>query len=127
MRMSAWCRLLLPLGAAGLVAAAGGVPAHPARVLIQGTGIYPESITSTSDGTLIIGSIGKGSVFRSKAGATAEPWIAAGTQGLLSVFGVLADEKSQTLWVCSSEATNGSFVAAPGDHSSAECRVTIET
>jgi hypothetical protein len=118
-RKSVWCRVLLPLGTAGLLAAAGAVSAHPARVLIQGTGIYPESITSTFDGTLIIGSIGKGSVFRSKAGATAEPWIAAGTQGLLSVFGVLADEKSQTLWVCSSEATNGSFLAAAGQASAA--------
>lgn len=63
---------------------------------------FPESITSTSDGTLIIGSLGKGMIFRAaKGAATAEPWIQPGTNGLNSVLGVLADEKSGTLWVCS--------------------------
>jgi hypothetical protein len=33
---------------------------------------------------------------------TAEEWIKPGTGGLKSVFGVYADEKGKTLWVCSS-------------------------
>ena len=42
-------------------------------------------------------------IFRVKPGAaTAEAWIQPGTEGLANVFGVFADEKSNTLWACSS-------------------------
>src|ERR1019366_10327657 len=82
---------------AGLAAAAA------TEVLLPGERIFPESITSTKDGTLIIGSLGKGYILRAKPGAAeADVWIQPGTNGLNSVLGVLADEKSNTLWVCSS-------------------------
>jgi sugar lactone lactonase YvrE len=69
--------------------------------------VFPESITSTKDGALIIGSITQGVVYRAAPGAgTAALWIKPGTNGLLSVFGVLADEPSNTLWVCSTNATS---------------------
>ncbi|MGO9994863.1 MAG: PQQ-dependent sugar dehydrogenase [Steroidobacteraceae bacterium] len=46
----------------------------PAELAIPGDKIYPESLTSTADGTVIIGSIGTRTIFRVKPGsATAEP------------------------------------------------------
>lgn len=67
-----------------------------------------ESLTSTNDGTLIIGSTTKSEIFRaSKGAATADVWIKPGTNGLQRVLGVLADEPSGTLWACSSGSLGG--------------------
>jgi sugar lactone lactonase YvrE len=64
--------------------------------------VFPESITSTADGTLIVGSLGHGNVSRIAPGkTTAEEWIKPGSGGLNQVLGVYADEKAKTLWVCS--------------------------
>jgi sugar lactone lactonase YvrE len=66
--------------------------------------VFPESITSTPDGTLIVGSLGHGNVLRIAPGQTAaEEWIKPGTNGLNSVLGVFADEKNKVLWVCSNK------------------------
>ena len=72
-------------------------------VVIDDTDVYPESMSAAKDGTLFIGSI-KGIVFRAKPGrAKAEPWIKPSDEnGLLSLLGVLTDERSDTLWTCSS-------------------------
>jgi sugar lactone lactonase YvrE len=62
-----------------------------------------ESLTSTNDGALIISSTTKSEIFRAAKGApTADVWIKPGTNGLQRVLGVLADERSGTLWACSS-------------------------
>jgi hypothetical protein len=88
----------LVLGAAAQLAAT----APPAEVFITGQGIFPESMTSSKDGSLIIGSIGTQQIFRARPGsASAEPWIVAGTGGMRSIFGVFADDKSNTLYACS--------------------------
>ena len=85
----------------------------PAQLAIPGERIYPESLTSTADGTVIIGSIGARTIFRVKRGsATAEPWIGPGSEPTLGVFGVFADDQSNTLWACFS-SVHGS------DHGSA--------
>ena len=69
--------------------------------------IFPESLTSTKDGTLFFGSLGQDSVYRAtSSGTKAEVWIQPKSNGLSTVLGVLADEKSGTLWVCAS-ATGG--------------------
>jgi sugar lactone lactonase YvrE len=69
--------------------------------------VFPESITSTADGTLIVGSLGHGNVSRIAPGKTlAEEWIKPGTGGLNQVLGVFADEKARTLWVCSNNLDN---------------------
>jgi sugar lactone lactonase YvrE len=87
--------------------AATGYAAQPTEITLSGTRIFPESITSTSDGTLIIGSLGHGNVLRIAPGKTdAEEWIKPGTGGLNGVLGVFADEKSKTLWVCSNNLDN---------------------
>jgi sugar lactone lactonase YvrE len=72
------------------------------EITLPGTRVFPESITSTADGTLIVGSLGHGNVSRIAPGKTmAEEWIKPGTGGLNQVLGVYADEKGKTLWVCS--------------------------
>ncbi len=71
-------------------------------MVIDDTSVYPESVTSMSDGTLINGSV-KGIVYRAQAAQTkATPWIRSTPEnGMLSVLGVLADERAKTLWLCS--------------------------
>src|SRR5581483_11559581 len=83
------------------VARAGAGPLPD--VIIGDTDVYPESMSAAKDGTLYIGSI-KGIVFRAKPGSPkAEPWIRpTARNGLLSLLGVLTDERSDTLWLCSS-------------------------
>ena len=80
---------------------------HITELVLPGKGVFPESITSTSDGTLIVGSLGHGSVSRIAPGKTgAEEWIKPGTGGLNGVLGVFADEKGKNLWVCSNNLEN---------------------
>jgi streptogramin lyase len=75
-------------------------------VTLPGDRVFPESVTSTTDGTLYVGSFAGGGVMRAKLGsAEAEPFIAPGAFDTRSTFGVLADEKSGTLWVCSNDAS----------------------
>jgi sugar lactone lactonase YvrE len=66
-------------------------------VTVNDTGIQAENLTSSRDGTVYIGSMAKGKVYRAASGAAqAESWI----EGLTSVTGLLADDKTGTLWVC---------------------------
>ena len=66
---------------------------------------FPESLTSTCDGTLYVGSLNLGGVVRVVPGGMAEPFIQPGAAGSRSVLGVLADENSGTLYVCSNDMT----------------------
>lgn len=73
------------------------------ELVIDGPTTFPESITSTRDGTIITSSVGSGGIFKAAPGAaTATQWIAPGDNGLLDTLGVLADDASNSLWVCSS-------------------------
>jgi sugar lactone lactonase YvrE len=85
-----------------LIAASGYAAQSITEITLPGTRIFPESITSTSDGTLIIGSLGHGDVSRIAPGtAQVEEWIKPGTGGLNQILGVYADQEAKTLWVCS--------------------------
>jgi sugar lactone lactonase YvrE len=88
---------------AGFVLAVGTCAAqHITEITLPGTRVFPESITSTSDGTLIVGSLGHGDILRISPGKTvASEWVKPGTAGLNNVLGVYADEKGKLLWVCS--------------------------
>ncbi len=104
--------------AIGAVALAGSIgaarAAAPSVVAVPGDRVYPESITATSDGTLIIGSLAEGNIYRATPGAgEAELWVKQADAGFLSVLGVLADEKAGTLWVCSSDLSSAG-VSVPG-------------
>jgi len=72
---------------------------------------FPESVTSTSDGTIYTGSFRNGGVLRAKPGGKAEEFIKPGAGGSRSTFGVLADAKSGTLYVCSNDV---SAMGVPG-------------
>lgn len=84
------------------------VRAADANISIPGTAVFPESITSTSDGSLYIGSVGKAQIFKVAPESTeAQPFIAPGTGGIKQVFGVFADDSTGTLWACSNEVGAG--------------------
>jgi hypothetical protein len=90
--------------AAMMMAGCAAVPDAAPRgdILIDGTGVHPESVTSTAEGALFTGSIG-GTIYRAAPGeSVAKPFIIPTSEnGLRSVFGVLADSRSGRLWACS--------------------------
>lgn len=105
-RWSAGIAFTVCFGALVYWPGAGRAAGDRAEVLFPGGRAYPESITATADGTLFAGSIAEGGVFRVRPGSdTAERWIQPGAAGTMSTLGVLADERSGTLWVCSSDAS----------------------
>jgi streptogramin lyase len=68
------------------------------EITINDTGVQAENLTSSQDGTVYFGSTAKGTIYRAApGGAQAEPWIRASAAGLSNV---LADDKTNTLWVC---------------------------
>ncbi len=85
--------------AARIVAAAAPLP----DIVMDGSNLYPESMSSAADGSVYIGSM-KGIVFRARPGsAKATPWIKPSARnGILTLLGVLVDEPERTLWLCSS-------------------------
>lgn len=77
------------------------------EVTISEAGAQPENLTSRADGTVYFGSMATGTIYRAAPGAgEAEPWILPSNSGLTRVLGVLADEDTNTLWVCQN-ATGG--------------------
>lgn len=77
------------------------------EVTINDSDVAPENLTSSQDGTVYFGSTSNGTIYRAAPGAArAEPWILASATGLTNVLGVLADDKTNTLWVCQN-ATGG--------------------
>ncbi len=73
-------------------------------IIIPGEQAYPESMSAASDGTIYISSIAAGGIARVKPGESkAEMWIKPGAFDTRSTFGVLVDEPSKTLWVCSND------------------------
>ena len=95
-------RLFYPLRPIWLALGISGCLSSPLLaaepVLVPFPHDFAESVTATSDGALIFSSFTGGRIGRAAQGATeASEWIKPGTNGLLSVLGVLADEKSNTL------------------------------
>lgn len=72
------------------------------RIVIDDTGVFPESLSSDAAGNVYIGSLAKGGIYKAAAGQDkATSFIPAGAGGMHSVLGVLAD--GRTLWVCSTD------------------------
>ena len=95
-------RSAMSIGA--LVGIAGVALAQPTQIIIDDTRVFPESLTSTADGTIIIGSMDLGTVYRAAPGASkATAWIAAKPNGLGRVLGVFANDAANTLWVCTND------------------------
>lgn len=71
------------------------------ELTINDSDVRAENLTSSQDGTVYFGSMAKGTIYRAAPGAAqAEPWILASATGLTNVLGVLADDRTNTLWVC---------------------------
>jgi sugar lactone lactonase YvrE len=106
------------LGTAGwalmLGIATGGVASAQTAPASVPDKSFPESVTSTKDGTLYAGSVNLGGVVKVTPGGKPEQFIKPGANGSRAVFGVLADEKSGTLYVCSNDIT-GFGVPGPSD------------
>ena len=102
--------LIVTVGLACVVQAA-----DRAEITFADGKIFPESVTSTRDGTLYFGSLGLDSVYRAAPSSVkASAWILPKTNGLQTVLGVFADEAAGTLWVCAS-ATGGRGAPAVGE------------
>lgn len=84
-------------------------PVAAETIVMNGERLFPESITSDAVGNIYIGS-NPGVIFRATVGdETAEPWITPDDEnGLVTVFGVLADDQSGLLWVCSNDMSGAS-------------------
>src|ERR1700733_7739239 len=79
---------------------AASAPAGPLPdIVMDGTNLYPESMSSAPDGSVYIGSM-KGIVFRARPGSNrATAWIKpTARNGILTLLGVLVDAPSHTLW-----------------------------
>jgi hypothetical protein len=74
------------------------------------------------------GTLVPGGVFRIKPNSTVvESWIAPGAYGSNAVLGVLVDERSNTLWVCSNSMKEAGVDIAGGDSISALKGFDLET
>jgi hypothetical protein len=103
---------LLASGLALIFACAGTARAETLIGVLDNS--FPESVTSKHDGTLYVGSFNLGGVVKITPDGKAEQFIKPGAGGSRSTLGVLADEKSGTLYVCSNDLS-GLGVASPGD------------
>jgi sugar lactone lactonase YvrE len=93
------------------------IAADRSEIAVEG-GVFPESITSSDDGSIFFGSLSKGAVYRAAPGAVrADIWIKPGSNGLRSITGVFADGHSNTLWTCSSPIALNGGAAPPGETS----------
>jgi sugar lactone lactonase YvrE len=69
--------------------------------------LLPEGTTVDAAGNFYVGSMDQGTIFKGTAASMkADPFIAAGSNDLVSVLGLYAHDASMTLWVCSSDAGN---------------------
>jgi sugar lactone lactonase YvrE len=102
-------RFLVPAQLAAIASVSIAHSTPPAEINIPGQKVFPESLTSRTDGSILIGSIGARAIFQVKPGAAAaELWISPELPEKHGIFGVFADAKANTLWAC---ATG---LAAPG-------------
>jgi sugar lactone lactonase YvrE len=106
-------RAVSALGAAGIVCLMAGAVNAETPVGVPDKS-FPESVTSTKDGTLYAGSFNEGGVVKIAPGGKAEPFVKPGANGSRSTLGVLADENSGTLYVCSNDL-GGLGVKGPSD------------
>jgi streptogramin lyase len=68
---------------------------------INASGASPENLAASHDGFVYFGGTSTGTIYRASPGASmAEPRVLASSSGLTNVFGVFADDRSNTLWVC---------------------------
>ena len=106
----------LATSALGLLSVAPAAMSEDAKSIeLPGDQAYPESISAASDGTIYVSSLASGGIIRVAPGsAKGEVWIKPGAFDTRSTFGVLVDEATKTLWVCSNDASG---IGVPGPSS----------
>ena len=107
--------LVLGVGCSGLALAQTAPVSLPDKS-------FPESVTSTKDGTLYVGSFNLGGVVKAAPGGKAEQFIKPAAGDSRSTLGVLADEKSGLLYACSNDIS-GFGVPGPSDTKGAWLKV----
>lgn len=88
-------------GCLAMASAAAAATGGPIEIKDTG-GIFPESVTSNARGDLFVGSSGKGTIYRARRGERrATAWISPDASGMAAVLGVLAVDRTNTLYACS--------------------------
>jgi hypothetical protein len=102
MRMASTKQLIGLLAAAASLIAVPASASAPRDIAFDDTRVFPESLGASRDGTLYIGSW-KAIVYRARPGeGLATPWIKPSSEnGLLTILGVLPDDRAGWVWVCS--------------------------
>jgi sugar lactone lactonase YvrE len=99
-----------------------------ATVALPGERAFPESISSTQDGTLYVSSLASGGIYRVEPNSSeAKLWIQPATFGTHSTFGVLVEEKAGTLWVCSNDLSARGMTVGSTDGVSALFAFDLKT
>jgi sugar lactone lactonase YvrE len=95
-------KLTAPLAMALVLIASLTSAGAPRDIAFDDTRVFPESLGASRDGTIYVGSW-KGIVYRAHPGeALATPWIKPSSEnGLLTILGVLPDDRAGWVWVCS--------------------------
>src|SRR4029077_20156832 len=89
-------------------------------IALPGLRAFPESLTSTVDGTLFIGRLGDGGIVRANSrSGDAAVFVASGASETRSILGVFADERANTLWACSNDLSALGGPSGSGDSGSA--------
>ena len=94
--------------------------AEAQSIALPGLRAFPESLTSTVDGTLFIGRLGYGGIVRANS-RTGEVvvFVAPGESESRSILGVFADDAANTLWACSNDLSALGGPSSGGDSGSA--------
>ncbi len=94
--------------------------AEAQSIALPGLRAFPESLTSTVDGTLFIGRLGDGGIVRANS-RTGEVvvFVAPGESESRSILGAFADDAANTLWACSNDLSALGGPSSGGDSGSA--------
>ena len=78
--------------------------AETLSIALPGLRAFPESLTSTADGTLFIGRVGDGGIIRANArSGEVAVFVPPRASESRSILGVFADERANLLWACSND------------------------
>jgi len=85
-------------------------------IALPGLRAFPESLTSTADGTLFIGRLGDGGIVRANAqSGEVAVFVPPGAAESRSISGVFADEGANMLWACSNDLSALGGPSGSGD------------
>lgn len=79
----------------------GGDDDRPDELHLPGTSFYPESLSAAPDGTLYVGSIGQGELWKFEPGSDAAVQVVPGSATQTNIAGVLVDPAGTTAYLCS--------------------------